>query len=344
MQEEIVRLRAEVASLGGRESGVLGEVDRLSAELRLKTAEAREASARLELTRGALDDAAARREELSREQGQRARYLAFRLREMYKRGPQQALQRWFAQSTGEDERAGLDYAAFLSERDGRVLEAYERDGAELERAAKRLREEESRLLLVRQEAESTRVAVDAQRLAHAQLLEGIQHDREKRLVALSELEGAAVDLEMLVDRLGSGDPPALDIEKFRGLLDWPAEGRVSSGYGTAIHPRFRTAVPHPGVDIDSAAGSPFRSIFDGRVAYAAWLHGYGLTVIVDHGGRAVSVYAHASALMVEKGEDVTRGQALGLVGDTGSLRGPYLYFEVRRRGKAEDPELWLRRK
>ncbi len=111
-----------------------------------------------------------------------------------------------------------------------------------------------------------------------------------------------------------------------------------------MHPRFRTVVPHPGLDIAAPEGSDIRAVFDGTVLYAAWLHGYGLTVLVDHGHGVVSVYAHASVLLVEQGETVVRGQVLGKVGDTGSLEGPLLYFELRVEGRPVDPVAWLRPK
>ncbi len=136
--------------------------------------------------------------------------------------------------------------------------------------------------------------------------------------------------------------PELDILQFRGLLDWPAEGEVSAGFGTFIHPRFKTKVPHPGLDIEGRNGDDIRSVFDGRVVFASWMRGYGLTAILEHGGGLLSIYAHASALLVEPGEEVLRGQLLGTIGDTGSLRGPFLYFELRRDGRPIDPAEWLR--
>jgi septal ring factor EnvC (AmiA/AmiB activator) len=74
------------------------------------------------------------------------------------------------------------------------------------------------------------------------------------------------------------------------------------------------------------------------------MRGYGLTAIVDHGGGLLSIYAHASVLLVESGESCSRGQVLGKIGDSGSLRGPYLYFELRVDGKPTDPAPWLRRR
>jgi septal ring factor EnvC (AmiA/AmiB activator) len=101
-------------------------------------------------------------------------------------------------------------------------------------------------------------------------------------------------------------------------------------------------VPHPGLDIDAEFGTIIRTIFDGQVVFASWMRGYGLTAIVDHGGGLLSVYAHASVLMIEPGEKLMRGQRIGAIGDTGSLRGPYLYFEIRENGTPTDPGGWLR--
>ncbi len=72
------------------------------------------------------------------------------------------------------------------------------------------------------------------------------------------------------------------------------------------------------------------------------MRGYGLTVIVDHGGGLLSIAAHASVLMVEQGETVRRGRSLAKIGESGSLRGPFLYFELRHEGRPVDPEEWLR--
>ena len=78
------------------------------------------------------------------------------------------------------------------------------------------------------------------------------------------------------------------------------------------------------------------------MVFSDWMRGYGLTVIVDHGGGMLSIYAHASVLLVQQGQQVRRGQLLGKVGDTGSLRGPLLYFELRRDGEPIDPKAWIR--
>ena len=142
--------------------------------------------------------------------------------------------------------------------------------------------------------------------------------------------------ELLCDHLSRG------MHKFKGLLERPGRGRVIAGFGTVVHPRFHTEVPHPGWDIEAPFGSDISSVFDGQVVFADWMRGYGLTAIVDHGGGVLSIYAHASVLLVQSGETVSAGETLGKVGDTGSLRGPFLYFELRIDGRPVDPQSWLR--
>ncbi|MEK7837764.1 MAG: peptidoglycan DD-metalloendopeptidase family protein, partial [candidate division NC10 bacterium] len=83
-------------------------------------------------------------------------------------------------------------------------------------------------------------------------------------------------------------------------------------------------------------------VYPGHVLYTGWFRGYGTLIIVDHGNDYYTLYAHAADIRVAEGDDVKQGQVIGTVGDTGSLQGPRLYFEVRHQGKPQDPEQWLR--
>ena len=82
----------------------------------------------------------------------------------------------------------------------------------------------------------------------------------------------------------------------------------------------------------------FRS---GRVRYAGWFQGYGRLVILDHGGGYYTVSGHLAEIAVAVGDTVASGAPIGTVGDSGSLSGPRLYFEIRRGGEALDPREWL---
>ncbi len=342
-REEIVRLRSDLEKLSGLERGVLGDLERLSADLRLRDAEVREVSLRLDRIAEEVEGHNRRLGELEHAQRRRLGYLAFRLREMYKRGPEAGLRRIVGGDGLPVYLQGLRYAAYLSQRDARVLREYREDGAAMTEARAALEEEQVRLTRIQDEAQRAGRALEQSRRSREELLESIRTDARKRREAIAELESAANALAELAARPGSAAvAPALDVTKFEGLLEWPAAGEISTGFGNVVHPRFKTVVPHPGLDIEADPGAPFNSVFDGTVIFASWLNGYGLTVLVDHGGGLISVYAHASVVVVEENERVTRGQMLGQVGETGSLRGPYLYFEMRRDGSPVDPATWLR--
>jgi septal ring factor EnvC (AmiA/AmiB activator) len=146
--------------------------------------------------------------------------------------------------------------------------------------------------------------------------------------------------------LGGQRAPAdvrLDVKRFRGLLPMPAAGDVAVPFGDRRDPRFGTVLPHHGWDVAAGFGEPVFAVFDGRVVWAAWFRGYGLMVVLDHGGGVHSVYGHLSVIAVAQGDDVAKGQPLGRVGDTGPLGGASLYFEMREAGRATDPAAWIAR-
>ncbi len=340
---EIRALENDLQRLRQREQGVLGELERLGGELRLRDAEYREVSTRM----GGLNEEIESRERslraLEDAQEERHRYLAFRLRELYRAGPDRTLRQFVGGSEARRYFSGLRYTSFLSERDGRVLAEFRVDTRRILGERDKLAAKRGELQSVQTELGRSRSRLRSSRQRRTQLLQTLREDQAQHQAAIAELQAAVAALTRLVDSLDREEiAPILDMRKFEGLLGWPADGPVSAGFGKLIHPKFKTEVPHPGLDIDAEDGENIRSVFAGRVVFASWMRGYGLTAIVDHGPGVMSVYAHASVLLVGPGQVVERGQTLGRVGDTGSLRGPYLYFELRVDGSPVDPTEWLR--
>ncbi len=118
---------------------------------------------------------------------------------------------------------------------------------------------------------------------------------------------------------------------------WPAKGRLSSRFG----PRWGRM--HEGIDIAARRGAPVRSVADGRVIHAGRIGAYGNVVIVKHGGRFATVYAHNHRNQVKKGQRVKQSQVIAQVGATGRATGPHLHFEVRVGDRARDPLRYLPR-
>jgi septal ring factor EnvC (AmiA/AmiB activator) len=343
VKREILRLREDLDRLSRQRSGILLELARLEAQARLRDAELTRLELELEGTRLRLESERSRLETLDAQLGRREEALALRLRGLYRQGPLGHHRLLLAV-----ERPGevLDAARLVRQatvRDGRALAAFRRVREERARAERSLEERRRSLEAGESEAGAARRALAEALAGRRRMLRRIDRDREVREEALAELLEAEKDLSSLLAGLSppGAAAPSLDMAKFRGLLDWPVEGRVTVPFGDQEHPRFRTAVPHPGLDLEAPHGRDVKAVFDGRVVFAEWFRGYGLTLILDHGGGYLSVYAHASVLLVEKGAEVVRGEVVAKVGDTGSLKGPYLYFEIRKDGKPEDPRSWL---
>jgi len=124
-----------------------------------------------------------------------------------------------------------------------------------------------------------------------------------------------------------------------GGLGWPASGALLAGFGARMPDGRRS----DGLLIAAPAGSPVKAVADGMVAYAEWMTGYGLLLIVDHGNGTMSLYAHNDALLRHAGDRVRQGEAVATVGSSGGHGRPALYFELRRGGVPVNPGGWLRR-
>ena len=340
-QQDIRRYEQELGRLSGREQGILGELQQLRADLRLRESQYREVELRTAEVERRVAEGQARLETLEAQQAERRNYLATRLDQLYREGRDREVRRLLSAADAESRRSGRAYAGWLNRRDAAVLETYNREAQVVVDEQAKLEQIQAQLGDLRQELGTARTALRRSEAERSRALAAVRSDRRRRQDALAELRSAADELEQLIAGVDVSDVQ-LDMRKFRGLLDWPADGKVLSGFGTQIHPRFRTKVPHPGLDIEGRLGDDVRSVFDGTVRYAAWMRGYGLTLIVDHGGGLLSIYAHASILLAQQGQKVQRGQRIAKVGDSGSLEGAFLYFELRDGGKAVDPLRWLK--
>lgn len=117
----------------------------------------------------------------------------------------------------------------------------------------------------------------------------------------------------------------------------PVAGRVTSRFGTRVHPIFRYTRFHSGVDFGAASGSPVVAAADGQVVGAGWSGGYGRQVRVAHGGGVLTTYSHLSGFAAAPGTPVRQGEVIGYVGSSGVSTGPHLHFEVRVGGRPVDP-------
>ncbi len=163
--------------------------------------------------------------------------------------------------------------------------------------------------------------------------------------AVAKLRGEEKRLTDLVEQLRQlmaglpveGDQP---FAALKGKLAWPVQGRLAGDFG---QPRAGSVVKWNGVLLEASAGTAVRAVYHGRVAFADWLPGLGLLVIIDHGGGYMSLYGHNEALLKEAGDRVQPGETIAQVGDTGGAPRPALYFEIRFKGEPVNPHTWITR-
>ena len=130
----------------------------------------------------------------------------------------------------------------------------------------------------------------------------------------------------------------------RGQLPWPADGRILSKFGRHWNPKLKTTTENPGIDIKGKPGSSIRTILGGVVTTITYIRGYGTTIIVDHGGGFYTVYSHVTNIQTNVDSQVRNGDVIAYMGDTGSINGSKLHFEIWGKGQKLDPEKWLRKK
>jgi murein DD-endopeptidase MepM/ murein hydrolase activator NlpD len=212
-------------------------------------------------------------------------------------------------------------------------------------AAEAVREEA--LLASAQERKAAHEARIASLQAESQsIAEMIRRRQAEREAQLRRAADEAAALARQADAARRTAVPVVDdlavTPSGRGVLAVPVSAsRLSSSFGMRVHPIFGSQRMHTGVDFAASTGTPIRAAADGVVIAVGGQGGYGLTVVLDHGGSLATLYAHMSAFAVGDGETVARGQVIGYVGSTGSSTGPHLHFEVRVDGTPVNPAAYL---
>ena len=180
--------------------------------------------------------------------------------------------------------------------------------------------------------------------------------RKKKMLSLAVVESlkhAALKLDSKITDMqtmgkGKGKGKQFDnlnfsFSKFKGKLDIPVEGKIISKYGPLKTGNYKGFTFQKGIDIKVERGEPVKSVFKGEVMFAQWLKGYGNLLIVNHGDNYYTLYAHVDEIFKQKGESVETGEVIATAGDTGSIKGLCLHFEVRHHGEPVNPMKWLKK-
>lgn len=132
--------------------------------------------------------------------------------------------------------------------------------------------------------------------------------------------------------------PTTHITRTQGDLPWPVQGSITASF------QRRNGVHYNGIVIQASEGTAVTAVHSGRVVFADWMRGFGNLLIIDHGDQIMTLYAHLQQFSARPGQQVSRGDAIGRVGNSGGQSRPALYFEVRRGGEPINPQRWIARR
>jgi septal ring factor EnvC (AmiA/AmiB activator) len=186
-----------------------------------------------------------------------------------------------------------------------------------------------------------------ERRVRSRLVADIRSRKSLALEAIEDLEASAEDLGRMMEehvrKARAATAGRSGFSSLKGLLELPVRGKIVNLYGTYRNDRYDVVHFRNGIDIRADRGEPVRAVAGGKVLFADWFKGYGNMIIVDHGANYYTLYAHIEELFKAKGDSVEPNEVIATVGDSASLTGPGLYFEVRHHGKSENPLQWLKK-
>jgi septal ring factor EnvC (AmiA/AmiB activator) len=348
LRNQIAALEARLDEMGDERANLVDEFEAADVRLAISRRELEIIRIRLQVLFTQRSEREAEVERLSGELEEARAELADRVVALYRMGPLSYSRFLFAADDPEEVLSNYQLVGRLAAQDRTLVSNIGIRIEQHQRAVEAMNEtardwEQTR----REETLAIRRLSDEQD-QRQELIRRIDIEAEAQRQALADQEESAAALEELLGEVAGqpvtaaagGSRPAFAAA--RGELPWPAEGRITEAFGRKVHPVYKTITLMKGIEIDAGAGTPVQAVYQGRVQFADWFQNYGNVVIVNHGNDFFTIYGHLETMAVRSGEWVDAGDEVGTVGETGSLIGPSLYFEIRDGSEAVNPVQWLR--
>ncbi len=351
LQLEIKKGRREVKTFSRNESDTIKRLNRVEQSLN----KSRKRAAVLKKEIKALDEKISVASETSEKLKQRIqaneKYVAQRLVAMYKMnwlGKFHLLASAGSMHEFNQRRAALEH---ILAHDEKIRSELVKDQVDLNEVLVNLKNHKIRKNTRATEYKKQNILMTREQATRKRLLADIRSQKALELAAIDALTQAATNLDGKINSLNS-DMEAAAAEKniaqfsfsaHKGLLIIPVKGRILSLFGPYKNRKYNITNFRSGIDIKADKGEPIRSVFQGKVLYSNWFKGYGNMIIIDHGKNYYTIYAHLEETFKSKGDAVETREVIATVGDTGSMEGAKLYFEVRHHGKPENPLVWLKK-
>jgi len=351
IQREIRQGQKEVEVFARQESETLKRLNQV--EQSLNKSKRRTSAIRKELKKldNAIDETKHSSDELKKKIRANEKYVAQRLVALYKMN---WLGKFHLLASAESMHEFIQRKAALERilaHDDRVRQDLLSDQNELKAVLDRLNRLKDQKSARARELNKQYRQMSRERSTRANLLEDIRGQKALELAAIDALTQASNELDRKINLMNTSintpaediNPSQLTFSSHKGLLNRPVNGRIISLYGPYKNSKYNITNFRSGIDIEADIGEPVRSVYKGKVLYSSWFKTYGNMIIIDHGKNYYTVYAHLEEIFKAKGDDVETGEVIATAGDTGSMTGAKLYFEVRHHGKPVNPLPWLKK-
>ena len=336
IKRELSLTKEKEKEIRSKESSILESLSAIETDLYKKEKELNEKERQLAQIRDRRQETKGQVVNLSQEMEKTRGELFLRLTALYKMG-RVSPEMFLLTSRSYLDLLQIDkYLRVIIDSDARILETHRYQVVLKERYQKELSRNESQWQRSISEVEKKKEEIKEGREEKRALLKSIRNQKVVYQRVIGELENRAKELQGFIEKLEKerallayGKPRG---EPIRGKLIPPLQGKVIS--------LFKEKGQN-GIEIKAPTGTEIRAVLSGRVLYADWFKGFGNIVIIDHGDHIFSVSGYSSQLLKKEGDTVAQGEPIALVGSAGSLKGPCLYFEIRRNGRPEDPLQWI---
>jgi septal ring factor EnvC (AmiA/AmiB activator) len=261
----------------------------------------------------------------------------------YKMGQQPYLQVLFNQQRPDQVARALTYFDYVNRARSDKIQSYTQTLERLSHIETDLKESYQQTQTLQESLNQRRVKLTTAKDQRQQVLASLKHNINNKD---NKLNRAIADRKRLQELLNQVDNIALLVpvdntkpfKSLKGKLPWPTSGKRMNRFGTLTgnhQQRWK------GWLIRANEGSSVQAIHHGRIVFSDWLRGFGLLTIVDHGNGYLSLYGRNQSLLRDTGEWVNAGDAIATVGNSGGFDQVRLYFEIRAKGKPQNPSRWL---
>lgn len=346
LQQSINALKASIDTFTGKQKALQKELREAEQEMTASLARVRDTRRELQRLEQQLQALNKQQRKLEQQRDEQQTAIGNALSDAYKQGRQNRLKLILNQQDPAEVERLLKYYDFINKARQKKIDRYLLTLEELkatgvaQQQAVALQQQETRALAAEHEvltgaqqqrqqalnALNERIGSAADKLADQEL------ERSRLQGLLNEIEREVANIQLPFD---SGEP----FGKRKGKMGWPVEAEPNNKFGAR---KNGSSVRWQGVLLPANTGDDVRAIHDGRVVYADWFSGQGLMVLLDHGDRFMTLYAHNSSILKQEGELVSAGEVIASVGDSGGQSEPGLYFEIRSKGKPVNPLHWCR--